>query len=73
MLRQATLAFLLSLAGYFVYKCWATYPDLLPNERARRRIARIARRRGISYQAAYRQWADQRLSWTRYRDLVRRA
>jgi hypothetical protein len=72
MLRQATVALLVSLVGYFAYKCWATYPDLIPNARALRRIDRIARRQRVSHETAYRQWANQRLSWTRYRRLAKK-
>jgi hypothetical protein len=66
MLRNAPLLFILSLFGYLAYKEWATYPSLVPDERALRRIDRIARRHHISYEAAYILWANQRLKWTRY-------
>jgi hypothetical protein len=62
--------FILSLFGYLAYKEWATYPGLVPDERALSRIDRIARRQRISREAAYIQWANQRLKWTRYGNLV---
>jgi hypothetical protein len=71
MLRQATGTLILSLAAYLAYKYWATYPSLIPDERALRHIDRIARHHGISHQAAYIRWANRRLSWSRYRYLVR--
>lgn len=71
MLRKATAIFILSLAALVVYKCWGTYPSLIPNQRAVRRIDRMARRRGISNQAAYIRWANRRLNWSRYRYLLR--
>lgn len=70
MLRNALPLFVLSLFGYLAYKEWATYPSLVPDERALRQINRIARRRHTSYEAAYIQWANQRLKWTRYGYLV---
>jgi hypothetical protein len=73
MLRNAPFLFVLSLFGYLAYKEWATYPDLVPDERALRQISRIARRHHISYEAAYIRWANQRLKWTRYGYLVGQA
>ena len=73
MLRQATAIFVLSLAAYVGYKYWSTYPGLIPNPRAVRHIGRMARRRGISYEAAYIRWANRRLSWSQYRYLLRKA
>jgi hypothetical protein len=70
MLRQATATFILSLAAYLAYKYWATYPNLIPDERALRRIDRTARRQGISHEAAYIHWANRRLSLSRYRYLL---
>jgi hypothetical protein len=37
MLRNAPLLFILSLFGYLAYKEWATYPSLVPDERALRK------------------------------------
>ena len=62
--------FALSLIAYAAYKHWATYPDLIPKRHGLRRITSIARREGISREAAYIKWANQRLSWTRYRHLA---
>jgi hypothetical protein len=73
MLKNAPLLFILSLFGYLAYKEWATYPSLVPDERALRQINRIARRQNISNEAAYAQWANQRLKWTRYSSLVSKA
>jgi hypothetical protein len=70
MLRNVLPLFVLSLFGYLAYKEWATYPSLVPDERALRQINRIARRQHTSYEAAYIQWANQRLKWTRYGCLV---
>jgi hypothetical protein len=72
MLRQATAIFMLSLAAYAGYK-WCTYPGLIPNPRAVRHIDRMARRRGIPHEAAYVRWVNRRLSWSRYRYLLRKA
>src|SRR5262245_16787375 len=71
--KEAAVLFALSLTAYAVYKHWATYPDLIPKQRGLRRISSIARRQGISREAAYVQWANQRLSWTRYRHLALKA
>jgi hypothetical protein len=73
MLRQATAIFVLSLAAYAGYKRWSTYPGLIPNPRAVRDIGRMARRRGISHEAAYIRWVNRRLSWSHYRYLLRKA
>jgi len=73
MFRAALTLFVFSLAGLMAYKEWATYPSLIPNQRDRRHIASIARRRGISPEAAYVRWANQRLKWSRYRYLARDA
>jgi hypothetical protein len=71
MLRTATTFLVFSVAAYLAYREWATYPSLIPDQRAQRRIAAIARRRGISREAAHLQWANRRLQWTRFRYLVR--
>jgi hypothetical protein len=71
MLRAALTIFVFSLASIMVYKEWATYPRLIPNQRDQRYIASMARRRGISLESAYVRWANQRLRWTRYRHLAR--
>jgi len=73
MSRQAAAFLILSLAAYVGYRYWSGYPGLIPNQRAVRHIDRMARRRGISHEAAYRRWANRRLNWSRYRYLVRRA
>ena len=70
MFRAALTIFVFSLAGLMAYKEWATYPRLIPNQRDQRHIASMARRRGISLEAAYIRWANQRLRWTRYRYLA---
>jgi hypothetical protein len=72
MLKPATaLFFVLSVGGYLSYKYWTTYPNLIPNQRAVRRIDRRARRRGISLEAAYIQWSNRRLRRSRYHYLAR--
>jgi hypothetical protein len=71
MLRRLISFFILSLAGYLAYKSWTTYPDLIPDRRGLRRISKIADRDGISQEAAYIRWANQRLRWTRHRHLAR--
>jgi hypothetical protein len=73
MLRHATTIFMLSVATYVGYKCWSTYPGLIPNPRAVRHIGRMAHRRGISHEAAYIRWVNRRLSWSHYRYLLRKA
>jgi hypothetical protein len=71
MLRPATTALLVLAAGaYLAYKNWASYPNLIPNQRAVRHIDQLARRRGISHRAAYMRWANRRLKWSRYRSLM---
>jgi hypothetical protein len=70
--RPATALFILSVAAaYLAYKYWATYPNLIPNQRALRRIERLAGRKGVSREAAYIEWSNKRLKRSRYRSLVR--
>jgi hypothetical protein len=72
MVRQATALLILSVgAAYLAYKYWATYPNLIPNQRVLRRIERLAGRKGISREAAYIEWSNKRLKRSRYRSLVR--
>jgi hypothetical protein len=71
MLRPATALFILSVGAYLAYRYWATYPNLIPNRRALRRIDRMAVRKGISREAAYLAWSNERLKRSRYRSLVR--
>jgi hypothetical protein len=71
MLRPATALFILSVGAYLAYRYWATYPNLIPNQRALRRIDRIADRKGISREAAYLEWSNERLKRSRFRSLVR--
>ena len=70
MSKESAVLLALTLTGYLAYKHWATYPDLIPKRNGLRRISSIARRQGISREAAYVQWANQRLRWTRYRHLA---
>jgi hypothetical protein len=72
MVRPATALIVLSVgAAYLAYKYWATYPNLIPNQRALRRIERLAGRKGISREAAYIEWSNKRLKSSRFRSLVR--
>ena len=71
MVRPATALLVLSVGAYLAYKYWTTYPNLLPNQRVLRRIDRLAGRKGISREAAYIEWSNQRLKRSRYRALVR--
>jgi hypothetical protein len=71
MLRTATTFLVFSVAAYLAYKEWSTYPSLIPDQRAQRRIASMARRQGISREAAHVQWANRRLRWSRFRYLAR--
>jgi hypothetical protein len=71
MIRAATTFLIFSVAAYLAYREWATYPSLIPDQRGQRRIASIARRRGISREAAHVLWANRRLRWTRFRYLLR--
>jgi hypothetical protein len=69
--KPITMATLVAAASYLAYRYWSTYPSLIPGPAAVREIDRTARRQGISPQDAYRRWAERRLRYTRYRDLLR--
>jgi len=69
--KPLTIATLVAGASYLAYRYWSTYPSLIPSPRGVREIDRIARRQGISTQAAYRRWAEGRLRYTRYHGLLR--
>ena len=71
MLRPATALVILSAGAYLAYKYWTTYPNLIPSQQAVRRIDQLARRKGISHEAAYLRWSNQRLRWSRYHSLAR--
>ena len=71
MVRVAASLLVLSMGLYLAYKYWSPYPSLIPDQRALRRIDQIARRHGISHEAAYIKWANRRLRWSRYRFLAR--
>ena len=69
--RPLTIATLIGAVSYLAYKYWSKFPHLIPSRKAVREIDRIARRQGISSQAAYMKWANGRLKFTRYHALLR--
>jgi hypothetical protein len=69
--KPVTIGAMILAISYLLYRHWSTYPSLIPSPRGVRSIKRIARRQGISTEAAYRKWAESRLKFTRHRDLLR--
>ena len=69
--KAATALLILSAGACLAYKYWTTYPNLIPSRRAVRRIDQLARRKGISHEAAYIRWSNQRLRRSRYHSLAR--